>query len=88
MFNFFKKIFYSNEKQLKKANMVVEQINLLESEVKKLSFEDIREEVEKMQNELKLLVDKVPEDEKSSIKSRDIEKGLPSYELDILKKLQ
>jgi len=88
MFNFFKKIFDSNEKQLKKANMVVEQINLLESEVKKLSFEDIREEVEKMQNELKLLVDKVPEDEKSSIKSRDIEKGLPSYELDILKKLQ
>jgi preprotein translocase subunit SecA len=88
MFGFIKKLFDSNEKQLNKAQVVVDEVNSHEKKISGMSTDEIRNRILEIKKELKPLLDKVPEEDKSSIKVRDYEKGLPQCELDIMDKLQ
>lgn len=88
MFGFLKGLFDSNEKQLKQVQLIVDKINALEKKVSRMELKDMRKMVSKMRKGLKPLVDRVPEEVKSSIKVRDFEKPLPDYERDIFVKLQ
>lgn len=88
MFGFLKSLFDSNEKQLKKVQPIVEEVNSLEEKVSKMSFEQMRKRVKDFKRQLDPLVRKVPEEAKDSIKVRDFEKASPSYEQDILAKLE
>ncbi|MDD3647347.1 MAG: preprotein translocase subunit SecA [Candidatus Dojkabacteria bacterium] len=83
-----KKLFDSNEKQIKNAQIVVEEVNRLEKGFSKMSVEELRERMEKCRKEIVPLMKKVPEDDKSSIRARDYKQELPSYERDIISRLQ
>lgn len=87
MFGFFKSLFDSNEKQLKKSQPVVDKINSLEKDTSKMSFDQMKKRLLAMRKELKPLLERVPKEARSSIKVRDFKKELPSYEQAILRKL-
>ena len=87
MFGIFKKLFDSNEKQLNKAQIVVDKVNDLEKDVSKLGYNDMLEETGKMRAKILKLVDKVPDSDFSSLQSRDYKEPLPEYEQAIVDKL-
>ncbi len=88
MFNFIKKFFDSNERQLKKMQPFVEQVNGLEKKVSAMSNEDMKKRISEIRNEIEILVEKVPKEAKSSIKVRDYKKDLPDYEISITSELK
>ena len=88
MFGFVKKLFDSNEKQLNKLQTVVEEINGLEGKISKLSTEDMQKKLREHKADIHELMKKVPKEDLSSIKVRDYKEDLPSYEQDIVAKLQ
>ncbi|MBU0976633.1 MAG: preprotein translocase subunit SecA [Patescibacteria group bacterium] len=88
MFGFIKKLFDSNEKQLRNSQVFVEKVNGYEASVSKLSTDQLRERMDKFRKELVPLVKKVPKEDRSSIKARDYKQELPSYERDVISKLQ
>ena len=53
MFNLFTKLFDANAKELKKLELVVEQINQLEGKIKKLKFKDFPLKTKSLKKELK-----------------------------------
>ena len=87
MVNPLKSIFDSNEKQLKKAQKIVEQVNSLEPEFEKLSYAQMRERLDAIRAELAELSKAVPEESRLSLKRIEREKGLPEYEVAIQQKL-
>ncbi|MCA9378947.1 SEC-C domain-containing protein [Candidatus Dojkabacteria bacterium] len=87
MVNPLKSIFDSNEKQLKKAQKIVEQVNALEPEFEKLSYAQMRERLDAIRAELAELSKAVPEESRLSLKRIEREKGLPEYEVAIQQKL-
>lgn len=88
MLKFLKKFFDSNEKQLKSAWETVDKVNEHAEKVKNMSLDDMKRRVSSMRKELQPLLEKVPQEDKSSITLRDFEKPLPQYEIDIIEKLQ
>lgn len=53
MLNFISKFLDSNEKEIKKSRLVVEQINSLEKKIEKLSDEDFPKETEKLKKKIR-----------------------------------
>lgn len=88
MFSFIKKLFDSNAKQLKNVQPVVDEVSALEPKVAKMSFEQMRNRIGILKDEVKPLIKKIPEEAKSSIKVRDFDKDLPVYEKNIISKLR
>lgn len=62
MLNIFKNLFDSNEKQLKKIQPVVDQINALEDEMSKLSDDELRKKTEDFRNTLGIDLEKCREE--------------------------
>jgi len=87
MLNIFKALFDSNEKQLNKARVFVDQVNDFEKVYKRKTFEEMRIRVQKFKDELKPIIHKLPKEAKSSIKIHDFKKGLPLYEQNIISRL-
>ncbi|MCA9381789.1 preprotein translocase subunit SecA, partial [Candidatus Dojkabacteria bacterium] len=69
MFGILKNILDSNEKQIKGYQKDIDKINSLESVYKDMSYEDIRSKVEELKKELEPLLEKIPEEQKQSIKT-------------------
>jgi preprotein translocase subunit SecA len=87
MLKFLTNLFDTNEKPVNHARKIVEQINALEPQVKELSYDQIRARINEVRTELKSLVDKIPEKDRTSLRRVDHAKGLSDLEKAIQQKL-
>jgi preprotein translocase subunit SecA len=87
MLKLLKQLIDSNDREVQRAKRVVEQINALEPQMMETSFDDMKKRIAEMRGELGLLVDKIPQESRTSLKSIDKNKGLPEYERAIQEKL-
>ncbi|MBN1915986.1 preprotein translocase subunit SecA [Candidatus Dojkabacteria bacterium] len=85
--NIFSKFFDSNEKQIKAAWPIVEKINSLEPDFEKKDIKSFQKRLDTIRNELNTLVEKVPSEDKMSIKTPEKGKDMPQYEKAIQDKL-
>lgn len=82
-----KAIFDRNLRILNSAEKVTKKVNELENQVKELSYEQMQENIKKIQKEFTELVEKVPENDKLSLTTFNRSADLPSHEQDIQEKL-
>ena len=87
MLKFLSTLFDTNEKPVSQARKTVEQINALESQVKEMSYDQMCKRINEVRTELKTLVDKIPEKDRTSLRRVDHAKGLSVLEKDIQQKL-
>lgn len=77
-----------NSRQIKLTDKPFAKIKELAPKVEKMSFEEMRSRIQEMKDELKPLVEKVPREQKNSLRKVERTKALPKHELDIQAKLQ
>lgn len=87
MINKLTSLFDSNNKQIKLTEKPLEQIKSMRPKMQDMPYDDMKKRIAEMKAELKVLVDKVPEEAKLSLVKIDRTKGLPKYESDIQNKL-
>jgi len=87
MFKFLSKIFDANARALKNFMPLVEKVNTLEDKMRNTSIEDMKKRFFEMRKELIPLVDKIPEEMRTSLRVIDKKRGLPKEEIDIQNKL-
>lgn len=87
MTGLFAKFFSSQERDLNKARAVVRQINDLEPKVQALSYEQMQTRIAEIRKELTDLVNKIPSQQKHSLKRIDRTQKLAEAELKIQQRL-
>src|SRR5260221_8433424 len=76
-----------NQRQVKGTDKPFLAIKALKDKVSKMSFEEMQARIKEMKEEIKPLVDKIPFEEKSSLRKVDRTKGLPKKEVEVQNKL-
>ncbi len=76
-----------NNRQVKGTDKIFEQINAESVKAKDMTFEQMKARIAQMQDEIKPLVDAIPQSQKISVRKVERTKGLPSDEKKIHDKL-
>lgn len=87
MFNRIKKIFNPGNNLIAKTLPQLELINKFKSEFRDKPFDEFKTRISEMKSELSVLVSKIPNEARDSLKRIDRTSKLPDYELAIQKKL-
>lgn len=87
MINKIKSIFDLNQSQIKKTEPLLQKIKSKSEEVKDYSYDQMKKRVVEMKGEIAKIVEKIPEEDKLSLKKVDRTKKLPAYEREIQDKL-
>lgn len=87
MVSFLSSFFDSNAKQIKQTAKDLAEIRQFGEKAKDLSFEDMKNRFEEIKQDLKSLVDKIPEEARMSLRKVERTKELPSFEKEIIAKL-
>jgi preprotein translocase subunit SecA len=87
MLGFITSFFDSNDKEIRKARKILQQINALEEGMQKRSWKQLRARIKEIQKDLKTIATDIPEFSRDSLIRIDRSKGLPDFEVRVHTKL-
>ena len=87
IFSFLSKLFDSNDKQLKAVWPTVDKINSLESGLEKKKIDDLRQRIGEIRKELSKIVEEIPAEDRTSVKTPEKGKKMPQNEKVLQEKL-
>jgi preprotein translocase subunit SecA len=87
MIKFLKPVFDRSAKKIKSTDKELKLIRSFEGQMKNMTFQQMRQRLEEIKSELKLLVDKIPEESKRSLVKINRRESFPAGERDVQNKL-